>query len=335
MPGLQAPFAAPISLTRTYEGTEPKAWTALNWALVEHGDQKTSLGLSILAHILTATPASPLRKALIDSGLGEDLAGFGLEDSLRRGAWSVGLKGVRPEEVAKVESLILDELSRLAEKGIDPDTVEASLNTVEFALREKNTGRFPRGLAVMLEALNEWLYDENPIEALSFGASLEAIKKDVAAGKRYFEALIRTWFLDNPHRSAVTILPDPEEDKRREAPKRLNWMPCARECPKRNSKISKRRRDACTTCRKLPTVLKRSIRYLPFRFPICPRNLPGSPRKRVKSLPQLCFSTIFRRVRSSTLIWLFRWTVSGMISCPISGFSVAQSWKREPKPSIT
>ena len=217
LPGLQAPFAAPISLTRTYEGTEPKAWTALNWALVEHGDQKTTLGLSILAHILTATPASPLRKALIDSGLGEDLAGFGLEDSLRLGAWSVGLKGVRPEDVGKVESLILAELSRLAEQGIDPDTVEASLNTVEFALREKNTGRFPRGLAIMLEALNEWLYDENPIEALSFGASLEAIKKDVASGKRYFEALIRAWFLDNPHRSTVTILPDPEEGKRREA----------------------------------------------------------------------------------------------------------------------
>ena len=217
LPGLQTPFAAPISLTRTYEGTEPKAWTALNWALIEHGDQKASLGLSILAHILTATPASPLRKALIDSGLGEDLAGFGLEDSLRLGAWSVGLKGVRPEDVANVESLILAELSRLAEKGIDPDTVEASLNTVEFALREKNTGRFPRGLAVMLEALNEWLYDENPIEALSFGASLEAIKKDVAAGERYFEALIRAWFLDNPHRSTVTILPDPEEGNRREA----------------------------------------------------------------------------------------------------------------------
>ena len=216
LPGLQAPFAAPISLTKTYDGTEPKAWTALNWALAEHGDQKTSLGLSILAHILTATPASPLRKALIDSGLGEDLAGFGLEDSLRMGAWSVGLKGVRPENVAKVEALILAELSRLAEKGIDPDTVEASLNTVEFALREKNTGRFPRGLAVMLEALNEWLYDKNPIEALSFGASLEAIKKDVAAGKRYFEALIRTWFLNNPHRSTVTILPDPEEGNRRE-----------------------------------------------------------------------------------------------------------------------
>ena len=216
LPSIQKPFTAPVTLTATYEGSEPKAWTAMNWALSEHGDQKTSLGLSILAHILTATPASPLRKALIDSGLGEDLAGFGLEDSLRIGAWSVGMKGVHPDKVAKVEELIIAELTRLAEEGIDPDTVEASLNTIEFALREKNSGRFPRGLAVMLEALNEWLYDKDPIEALSFGASLASIKTEAMGEGVYFERLIRRWLLDNPHRSTVTLLPDPKAGKERE-----------------------------------------------------------------------------------------------------------------------
>lgn len=216
LPDIQKPFGAPIVRSATYEGSEPKAWTALNWVLSEHGDQKTSLGLSILAHILTATPASPLRKALIDSGLGEDLAGFGLEDSLRVGAWSVGLKGVHPEKVAKVQELILAELERLAEEGISPDTIEASLNTIEFALREKNSGRFPRGLAVMLEALNEWMYDKDPIEALSFGASLAAIKAEALGDGVYFERLIRQWLLDNPHRSTVTLLPDPKAGEARE-----------------------------------------------------------------------------------------------------------------------
>ncbi|HWP68175.1 MAG TPA: insulinase family protein, partial [Rectinemataceae bacterium] len=213
----QEPFTAPVSIVKTYEGKEPKAWTAVNWALAGHGDQDTSLGLSILSYILTGTPASPLRKALIDSGLGEDLAGFGLEDGLRQGAWSVGLKGVEPANVAKVEALILSELARLADSGIDPDTIVAALNTVEFALREKNTGRFPRGLAVMLEALNEWLYDKDPIDALSFGPSLERIKKAVADGRPYFEDMIRKWFLANPHRSTVTLLPDPEEGERKAA----------------------------------------------------------------------------------------------------------------------
>lgn len=216
LPGIQKSFTAPVTLTASYEGSEPKAWTAVNWALSEHGDQKTSLGLSILAHILTATPASPLRKALIDSGLGEDLAGFGLEDSLRIGAWSVGLKGVHPDKVAMVEELILSELSRLAEEGIDPDTVEASLNTIEFALREKNSGRFPRGLAIMLEALNEWLYDKDPIEALSFGASLASIKAEAMGEGVYFERLIRRWLLDNPHRSTVSLLPDSRAGEERD-----------------------------------------------------------------------------------------------------------------------
>ena len=216
LPGIQKPFSAPVSFSSVYEGSEPKAWTAVNWALTGHGDQKTTLGLSILSHILTATPASPLRKALIDSGLGEDLAGFGLEDSLRISAWSVGLKGVHPDNVAKVEELILSELEHLAAEGIAPDTVEASLNTIEFALREKNSGRFPRGLAVMLEALNEWLYDKDPIEALSFGSSLAAIKSEAMGGGIYFERLIRRWLLDNPHRSTITLLPDPKAGEKRE-----------------------------------------------------------------------------------------------------------------------
>jgi Zn-dependent M16 (insulinase) family peptidase len=217
LPAIQPAFAEPRSSTGIYEGDEPKAWTAVNWALAPHGDQKASLGFSILSHILTGTPAAPLRKALIDSGLGEDLAGFGLEDSLRVGAWSVGLKGVQPDKVAEVEALILSELARLADEGISPDTVEASINTMEFALREKNTGRFPRGLAVMLEALNEWLYDENPINALGFGAALEAIKKEALGGGVYFERLIRKWLLDNPHRSTVTLLPEAGAGARREA----------------------------------------------------------------------------------------------------------------------
>ncbi len=210
LPGLQKPFAAPVEISRTYEGKEPKAWVAVNWALSRHGDPETSLGLGILAHILTGTPASPMRKTLIDSGLGEDLAGFGLEDGLRQGAWSVGLKGVAPDKTAEVEALVLSTLQSLADEGIDPAMIAASLNTVEFALREKNTGRYPRGLAVMLEALNEWLYDEHPLETLAFSNHLESIKRKAGQGGIYFEGLIRKWLVNNSHRTTVTLLPDPD-----------------------------------------------------------------------------------------------------------------------------
>ncbi|KPV51572.1 peptidase M16, partial [Kouleothrix aurantiaca] len=155
---LQSRFDEPRRVARTYAGTqedgEKKAMLTLNWMLDEIADIETDLGLGILSYILIGTSASPLRKALIDSGLGEDLTGGGLNDSLRQMTFSVGLKGIDSHDADAVEALILQTLTQLAQAGIDPETVDAAMNTVEFSLRENNTGSFPRGIALMLRALN-------------------------------------------------------------------------------------------------------------------------------------------------------------------------------------
>ncbi|MFZ6029811.1 MAG: insulinase family protein [Chloroflexota bacterium] len=216
---LQPRFDAPRRLVQVYDAAgieDPKAYVTLNWLMPEAGHPDT-LGLSVLAHVLTATPASPLRKALIDSGLGEDMAGAGFEESLKQMYYATGMKGVAPENLEKVERLILDTLRRLAADGLDSDTVAASINTIEFRLREQNTGRYPRGLFMMLTALSAWLYDGDPFEALAFEAPLDTIKQKITLGVPYFENLIQTHLLDNPHRTAVHLLPDPEEGRRREA----------------------------------------------------------------------------------------------------------------------
>ncbi len=215
---LQAGFDQPKQLTVPYDsGDAPsaKGHVTVNWLLPEGADVERALGLSILSHILIATPASPLRKALIDSGLGEEVVG-GIEEQLRQMTFSAGLKGVQPENIASVEALILDTLARLAKDGLDANTIAASLNTVEFRLRERNTGRFPRGLALMLTALTTWLYDGDPIAALAFEQPLSALKARAAAG-RYFESLLKEHLLDNPHRTTVSLLPDSDEGHRRAA----------------------------------------------------------------------------------------------------------------------
>jgi presequence protease len=137
----------------------------------------------------------------------------GHEDHLRQTMFSAGMKGVQQENLDKVATLVLDTLADLAQNGIDPDTVAASLNTIEFRLREQNTGRFPRGLFLMLAALSEWVYEGNPFEALAFEAPLSAIKEESTQG-RYFENLIEKYLLENPHRSTIKLVPDPEEGAR-------------------------------------------------------------------------------------------------------------------------
>ena len=221
---LQPKFDRPRRVEERYDPGEEadgaKSMITVNWLLTEAGDPEETIALSVLRHALIGTPASPLRKALIDSGLGEDLAGSGLSTHLRQYTFSTGLKGVLPENLDRVEQLIFDTLRRLADDGIDPETIAAALNTVEFRLREQNTGAFPRGLFNMINALNAWLYERDPLAMLAFERPLEQVKAQGAGSSRYFSQMIRDCFLDNPHRTTVTLRPDPSVGPEREAAER-------------------------------------------------------------------------------------------------------------------
>lgn len=218
-------WQSPRRLVHAYDAGQEadpsrKGMVTVNWLLTETKDPETTLALSILTHVLVGTPAAPLYKALIDSGLGEDVAGAGLEAELRDMYLSTGLKGIAPADADKVEELILATLQGLVREGIDPHTIEASLNTIEFSLREKNTGSYPRGLVVMLSALTTWLYDGDPLAPLGFEQPLAAIKAKLAANPRHFEELLQRYLLENPHRSTVILQPQPGLAEQEEAAER-------------------------------------------------------------------------------------------------------------------
>ena len=251
---LQARFTQPATFTHSYAISadadgERKTQISVNWLLTETTDPETALSISILCRILIGTPASPLRKALLDSGLGEDLTGAGLVSHLRQSYFSTGLRGTREGDTPAVESLIFDTLRHLADEGIDPATVKAALNTTEFRLREMNSGSLPRGLAQMFAALTTWTYGGDPWGPLAFAAPLEAVKAHAQAGP-YFERLIRHWLLDNPHRTTLTLRPDPalrqqedarERDKLDQARAALNLLEL--ETIERRTRALKRRQE--------------------------------------------------------------------------------------------
>jgi Zn-dependent M16 (insulinase) family peptidase len=209
---LQPRFQEPRRVARAFPSGEEslKAMFTLNWLLDETHRIEQNLGFHMLEYMLLGMPGSPLRKALMDSRLGEDLAGVGLGSELRQMYFSTGLKGISAERADEVEALILSTLSRLVREGLHPHTVEAAQNTIEFILRENNTGSYPRGLVLMLRSLTTWLYDEDPLSLVAFEAPLEALKRMVRATPSYFESLIDRFLLHNAHRTSLLLKPDPE-----------------------------------------------------------------------------------------------------------------------------
>ncbi|KAL6963987.1 Homeobox protein PKNOX1, variant 2 [Sarracenia purpurea var. burkii] len=221
-------FSEPVRIVEKYPAAEggdlkKKHMVCLNWLLDDKPlDLETELALGFLDHLLLGTPASPLRKILLESGLGDAIVGGGVEDELLQPQFSIGLKGVSKDDIPMVEELIMKTLKNLSEEGFDSDAVEASMNTIEFSLRENNTGSFPRGLALMLRSIGKWVYDMDPFEPLKYQKPLMGLKARIAeeGSKAVFAPLIEKFILNNPHRVTVEMQPDPNKASKDEAAER-------------------------------------------------------------------------------------------------------------------
>ena len=212
---LQGSFDKPRSFVFPFasgkdDPSRSKGMVTVNWLLSETTEIEMNVALTILGYILMGTPGSPLRKALIDSGLGEDVTGLGLEGELRQMVFSVGLKGIDVEKAADVEALVLETLAGLASEGIEKEAVEAAINSIEFTLRENNTGSYPKGLVLMLRSLSTWLYGGDPLAPLGFEEPLSTIKARIEADGNFFEAMIERSLIENPNRTRVVLTPDAE-----------------------------------------------------------------------------------------------------------------------------
>ncbi|EFJ46930.1 hypothetical protein VOLCADRAFT_81738 [Volvox carteri f. nagariensis] len=192
------------------EEGEQKAYVGVSWVLSDTPlDVETELALGFLDYLMLGTPAAPLRKALNDSRLGAAVIGGGVDDDLKQPCFTLGLKGVDPADADKVEALITSKLEELAVSGFSASAIEAAVNTIEFSLRENNTGSFPRGLSLMLRAVGAWIYDRDPFTQMQWEDALSSFKSKLASGQDVFGPLIRSFLLDNRHRVTVQLLPDP------------------------------------------------------------------------------------------------------------------------------
>lgn len=206
--GVQSKWSSPRKALRRFaigqeEKNENKHMVSVNWLLTDSWpDIDTMIGLQFLDYLLLGTTASPLRKALIDSKLGSSVVGGGMSDELMQAVFSVGLKDVRSDDATtgKVEAVVFSVLGQCQQNGFTEDQIAAAVNTIEFSLRENNTGSFPRGLGLMLRALPGWIYNDKPFEGLQFEKPLERLKSKIARKEPVFQELINSYFLNNFHR---------------------------------------------------------------------------------------------------------------------------------------
>ncbi len=184
------------------------------WLLSDIRDTFELLSLSVLNDVLLGNPASPLRQALIDSGLGSALSdSSGFDADNRDTFFACGLKDVSQEDAEKIETIIFDTLGRLYRDGIDKEMIESALHQIEFHRKEITNTPYPYGLRLLLGISATWIHGGDPMRILDIDADMEKLRAGAIDG-RLLEETISRYFLENPHRILFTLSPDSEMNDR-------------------------------------------------------------------------------------------------------------------------
>ena len=215
---LQAPFTEGKVVSYPYsvgseEPTDNRTLHSFAYVLPDVTPEH-SLAFEVLTHALLTSPAAPLKQALVKAGIGSDVSGYYL-DSIRQPMWTVQATGSNLDKQADLQRIVESTLQDLCDKGLDKELLEASLNSIEFALRESDFGGRPIGLAYIIRMMDNWLYDNDPLELLHYEEALTNIRNGLAG--TYFEDLIRHSILNNNHKVLVSIYPERGLQERKDA----------------------------------------------------------------------------------------------------------------------
>ena len=190
------------------EGDDTKDKTYLQYGvkLFDGPDLKKSLAWDVLSGILFSMPGAPVKKALVDAGIGNDVGSYVVSD-MRQPVLAVTARETEPEKADEFLRIIRDEVAKAAREGVNKRSVLGALNSAEFAYREAEFGGYPKGILFAAASLSGCLYSENAtFDALDKAYLFEELRGELENG--YFEGLLQE-FLDTDHAALVVMTPEP------------------------------------------------------------------------------------------------------------------------------
>ena len=187
------------------DSQENKTYLSYNRVVGDSLDEMLYQAFDVLDYALVSSPGAPVKQALIDAGIGDDVYGS-YDAGILQPVFSFVAKNANASQADEFESIIENTLKEVVKTGINKEALLAGINSSEFKFREADFGQFPKGLLFGLNCLDSWLFDDMKpfihLECLDTFAKLRR-----AVDTDYFEKLIQEYLLDNTHGSSVTVKP--------------------------------------------------------------------------------------------------------------------------------
>ena len=202
---LQTPVAAARSTVPYEIGPEEdeagKAYITLGKILCDWRDRKRISAAGILATWLTDSVEAPLTKAVLDSGLAQDVS-VDVEGDLAQPVLIVTLRNTEEKHRDALRDIIRRTIGGVLEKGLDRGALEAQLDQAEYRLKDR---REPAGLIRCITSLSSWLHGGDPMLYLENGPVIREMRE--ALDTDYYAETLRAMFLDDEHICEACLVP--------------------------------------------------------------------------------------------------------------------------------
>ena len=177
-------------------------------------DRDKMLALSIIMEQIADSNESPLKRAVLSSGLAEDMEIY-VADGIAQPYLMMLFRGINTGENAKTDSAVLKGISKrliciveetineITEKGFSGRDLEASVNQTDFRFRQYPE---PQALYRMIAAYSSWLYGGDPALYLTTDSSIARVRSMIDNGE--MEELAREILGDTSMLSTLILIPD-------------------------------------------------------------------------------------------------------------------------------
>lgn len=216
----QEEFVTPRRITEQYSLSEAEdeaenTYLSYNVVVGKSTEKELCLAIAVIEHALLVAPGAPVKKALIDAGIGKDVYSS-YDDALKQPTFSIIAKNANADDEKKFIEIIDTSLKDIVENGFNKKSLQAAINYFEFKHKEANYGRYPKGLMLGLSAFGTWLYDDDQALTLfELNDTFDSLKKKLDEG--YFEDVVKKCILENTHKSYVVFEPKKGLNEEREA----------------------------------------------------------------------------------------------------------------------
>ena len=186
------------------EDTKGKTNIIYSYCVGMYNDAERQMAATLLSNYLMDNNSSPLKKALVGSGLMQDADIYEASDDIQT-SWGFAAYNTEKEHRDAIKKIIDDTIQGIIDNGIDKEIMLSLLSATSFRMKEQRNAVTGLCIHDFINIVNNVFYGLPINTYFEIDEAFEKFERELDNG--YFENLLREIFFENDITAISTLVP--------------------------------------------------------------------------------------------------------------------------------